>query len=76
MLSLISRVLTVANARCSYVGCNRRRHVGPCNVEHGHEHSHDHAHAHVAPVVTIVPPASTMRIKTTRTHDEDLAIAI
>ena len=32
-IPLLARILTCARARCSYVGCDRHRHVGPCNVE-------------------------------------------
>lgn len=29
--ALVHRLLTGARARCSYVGCTRLRHTGPCN---------------------------------------------
>lgn len=30
--TLIERFLTAARAPCSYLGCTRRRHTGPCTV--------------------------------------------
>ena len=31
-IPLLERLLTCARARCSYVGCKRHRHIGPCNL--------------------------------------------
>jgi hypothetical protein len=31
-IPLLERLLTCARARCSYVGCTRHRHTGPCNL--------------------------------------------
>ena len=58
MFSLIERVMTAANARCSYMGCTRRRHTGPCNVEH-HEHvAPMQAKAVATPVVEVAAMAT------------------
>ena len=32
-IHFIERILTCARARCSYVGCSRLRHTGPCNEQ-------------------------------------------
>lgn len=55
MLSLIARVIAAANAPCSFVGCTRHRHVGPCNVVESHAHV---ALRPVAPVAVVAPPVS------------------
>ncbi|MDB4946119.1 MAG: hypothetical protein JWP97_5653 [Labilithrix sp.] len=41
--SFLERILTAAAARCSYPGCNRMRHVGPCTKEEAHTVEHDEA---------------------------------
>jgi hypothetical protein len=41
-LHFLERVLTCARARCSYVGCTRLRHVGPCNEHETTDALHPH----------------------------------